>query len=247
MTRRGRRLRRASRITSGTTSATSSSTSTRTSTRCRSDSSAAWRSSARTCASSATTTRRSTSGAAARSRTSSRSPTGTPASGRSTLDDNFRSSEGVVEVGRSVAERIPAGERLPKAMVAAGHQTWERGDLLALDVRRPGRGGGVDLSTASSTMRGVPFRDTADSQSRAVCRGRTSPCCSGRSRRTPSPLVAETAAPRHPVRRQGPEPALRQPGDPGGRRHLPLHGQRDRRAGSCKALWDDADADPDRC
>ena len=34
-----------------------------------------------------------------------------------TLADNFRSSEGVVEVGRSVAERIPAGNRLPKAMV----------------------------------------------------------------------------------------------------------------------------------
>ena len=54
-----------------------------------------------------------------------------------TLDDNFRSSRGVVELGRSVAERIPASERLPKAMVAAGHQTWERGDLLALTFDDP--------------------------------------------------------------------------------------------------------------
>jgi DNA helicase-2/ATP-dependent DNA helicase PcrA len=48
-----------------------------------------------------------------------------------TLDDNFRSSQGIVEIGRSVAERIPDDERLPKAMVAAGHQKWERGDLGA--------------------------------------------------------------------------------------------------------------------
>ena len=51
------------------------------------------------------------------------------------LDDNFRSSRGVVEVGRSVAQRIPAADRLAKQMVAAGHQQWERGDLLALTFR----------------------------------------------------------------------------------------------------------------
>ena len=56
---------------------------------------------------------------------------------RVTLDDNFRSSQGVVELGRSVAERIPAGERLPKAMAAAGHQKWQRGDLLALTFDDP--------------------------------------------------------------------------------------------------------------
>lgn len=43
------------------------------------------------------------------------------------LDENFRSSKGVVELARSVAERIPSHERLPKAMIAAGYQTWERG------------------------------------------------------------------------------------------------------------------------
>ena len=39
------------------------------------------------------------------------------------------------------------------------------------------------------------------------------------------PARRRAAPPRHPVRRQGPEPALRQPGDPGGRRRLPLHGR----------------------
>src|SRR4051812_34914830 len=46
----------------------------------------------------------------------------------------------VVEVGKSIAERIPVGDRLPKAMVRAGHQSWARGDL-----RRRGRECGVDL------------------------------------------------------------------------------------------------------
>jgi DNA helicase-2/ATP-dependent DNA helicase PcrA len=49
------------------------------------------------------------------------------------LAQNFRSTEGVVRLGRSVAELIPAGERLPKAMEYASHQQWERGDLLALE------------------------------------------------------------------------------------------------------------------
>ena len=41
-----------------------------------------------------------------------------------TLDDNFRSSKGVVKLGRSVAELIPVGERLSKAMVASGTRRW---------------------------------------------------------------------------------------------------------------------------
>ena len=62
-----------------------------------------------------------------------------------TLDDNFRSTEGVVEVGRSVAELIPSGRRLPKAMVASGHQQYERGDVLALEFRGSRCRGSVDL------------------------------------------------------------------------------------------------------
>ena len=47
-----------------------------------------------------------------------------------TLDDNFRSSQGIVSLGESVAEQN--AERLPKKMVASGHQQFDRGDLLAL-------------------------------------------------------------------------------------------------------------------
>jgi DNA helicase-2/ATP-dependent DNA helicase PcrA len=83
------------------------------------------------------------------------------------LDDNFRSSRGVVELGRSVAERIPAGQRLQKAMVAAGHQTWERGDLLALTFTDPGAEARWIVDRIEH-LRGVPFRDRPDSEPRGL-------------------------------------------------------------------------------
>lgn len=79
------------------------------------------------------TTRRSTSGAGARSTTSLSFSDRYDGVRQITLVDNFRPSEGIVDVGRSVAELTPARNRLPKAMVAAGSQHYERGDLLALD------------------------------------------------------------------------------------------------------------------
>ena len=75
-----------------------------------------------------------------------------------TLDDNFRSTRGVVEVGRSVAERISAGLRLPKAMVAGGHQQWERGDLLALEFDDPDAEA-VWIADRIEAMRGLAFTD----------------------------------------------------------------------------------------
>jgi DNA helicase-2/ATP-dependent DNA helicase PcrA len=83
------------------------------------------------------------------------------------LDDNFRSSKGVVELGRSIAERIPAGRRLQKAMVAAGHQTWERGDLLALTFDDPGAEAAWIVDRIEH-IRGVPFRDGPESDPRGM-------------------------------------------------------------------------------
>lgn len=73
-----------------------------------------------------------------------------------TLDDNFRSTRGVVEVGRSVAERIPGGQRLPKAMAASGHQEWQRGDLLALEFDDPDAEAAWIVDRVEE-LRGVPF------------------------------------------------------------------------------------------
>ncbi|MGE3344752.1 MAG: ATP-dependent helicase [Vicinamibacterales bacterium] len=83
------------------------------------------------------------------------------------LDDNFRSSRGVVELGRSVAERIPANERLQKAMVAAGHQTWERGDLVALTFDDPAAEA-MWIVDRIEHLRGVRFRDDPLSEPRGL-------------------------------------------------------------------------------
>lgn len=83
------------------------------------------------------------------------------------LADNFRSSRGIVELGRAVAERLPADERLAKGMRYASHQEWERGDMLALEF-------GDDAEEARwiadhiTALRGAPFRDDPDSPARGL-------------------------------------------------------------------------------
>ena len=82
------------------------------------------------------------------------------------LDDNFRSSKGVVDLGRTVAESLPAGARLAKTMTAAGHQQWQRGDLLALTFDSP-QAEASWICDRMVELRGVPFVDGPD----AVARG----------------------------------------------------------------------------
>jgi len=84
-----------------------------------------------------------------------------------TLADNFRSSKGIVELGRSVAERIPARERLAKAMVSAENQNWERGDLLAL-IFDDSAAEAAWICERIENLRGVPFRDTPASTDRGL-------------------------------------------------------------------------------
>ena len=148
-----------------------------------------------------------------------------------TLAENFRSSEGVVEVGTSVAERIPAGSRLPKAMVRAGHQSWTRGDLIARDFADEDAEAAW-ICDRIEAMRGLAFNDTADSRgARPVVVGLRRALPVGREGCRPAGRGDAPA--RHPVRRQGPESALRQPGDPGRRRGVPLHGRPRRRRPIC--------------
>ena len=84
-----------------------------------------------------------------------------------TLADNFRSSEGIVDLGRSVAERIPAGARLSKRMEASGHQRWSRGDMLALEFNTP-KDEAERICDRLEAMRGLAFRDTASSEPRGL-------------------------------------------------------------------------------
>ncbi|RMH37478.1 MAG: ATP-dependent helicase [Nitrospirae bacterium] len=53
------------------------------------------------------------------------------------LDENFRSSRGIVETARAFIEQNST--RLPKQMVPSGHQTYEPGDIVALSFEDPDR------------------------------------------------------------------------------------------------------------
>ncbi len=84
-----------------------------------------------------------------------------------TLTENFRSSKGVVELARSVAERIPDSQRLTKRMVSAENQQWERGDLLALAFDDPAAEAAW-ICDRIEELRGVPFQDTPAAPARGL-------------------------------------------------------------------------------
>jgi len=84
-----------------------------------------------------------------------------------TLADNFRSSKGVVELGRTIAERIPESERLDKKMVAFESQAWDRGDLLALEFDDP-EAEASWICDRVQNLRGVPFHDEPAAEARGL-------------------------------------------------------------------------------
>jgi DNA helicase-2/ATP-dependent DNA helicase PcrA len=83
------------------------------------------------------------------------------------LTDNFRSSKGIVELGRSVAERLDSVERLPKRMVYASHQTWERGDMLTLQFPNS-REESEWIVKRIIELRGMPFVDNPGADTRGL-------------------------------------------------------------------------------
>jgi DNA helicase-2/ATP-dependent DNA helicase PcrA len=82
------------------------------------------------------------------------------------LDDNFRSSPAVVSLAKSVVESL-VPERLPKNMSAAGHQVFERGDLLALDFADPAEEA-TWICDRILELRGAAFHDTTGSPARGL-------------------------------------------------------------------------------
>lgn len=84
-----------------------------------------------------------------------------------TLGENFRSSKGIVELARSVAQRIPTAQRLSKTMISVDNQTWERGDLLALTFQ-DAAAEAAWICDRIEDLRGVPFVDAPGSTPRGL-------------------------------------------------------------------------------
>ncbi len=83
------------------------------------------------------------------------------------LSDNFRSSKGIVRLGRTIAEWLPDAERLPKAMEYASHQQWALGDILALEFQEPDAEANW-IADRIQALRGMPFTDTPDASPRGL-------------------------------------------------------------------------------
>ena len=72
------------------------------------------------------------------------------------LEENFRSSEGIVETARAFVEQNR--DRLPKAMKPTGSQNYEAGDIIALSFKSPEEEASYIAETAKA-LRGVAFRE----------------------------------------------------------------------------------------
>ena len=72
------------------------------------------------------------------------------------LEENFRSSEGVIETARLFVGKV--GNRLPKAMKFADAQPYEDGDVVALSFDSPEEEADHIVETIKS-LRGVAFED----------------------------------------------------------------------------------------
>jgi ATP-dependent DNA helicase UvrD/PcrA len=81
------------------------------------------------------------------------------------VEENYRSSLGVVDSARLVIEHN--GDRLPKEMVSAGSQSYERGDLLCLRFTNP-VGEAEWIAKKAKSLIGAPFRDTPDASPRGL-------------------------------------------------------------------------------
>jgi DNA helicase II / ATP-dependent DNA helicase PcrA len=82
------------------------------------------------------------------------------------IEENYRSSEGVVEAARLVVENNDP-DRLQKTMVAAASQSFERGDLLALEFTSPGYEADWIADKIKSLI-GTPFNDSPNSEPRGL-------------------------------------------------------------------------------
>lgn len=82
------------------------------------------------------------------------------------IEENYRSSSGVIEAARLVIENNDP-DRLTKKMVSADSQSFERGDLLSLEFDSSNSEAGW-IANKIKSMIGTPFQDSPDSEPRGL-------------------------------------------------------------------------------
>ena len=80
---------------------------------------------------------------------------------RIALNENFRSSEGIVKTARVFIEQNE--ERLEKAMKPASEQGYETGDIVALAFETP-KAEARHITKTAQSLRGVSFRENGESR-----------------------------------------------------------------------------------
>ena len=88
---------------------------------------------------------------------------------RMVLGENFRSSLGIVAMAQAVGERIGEDDprRQPKVMVAASHQPWQRGDMLALEWSTEEEQAQWIARKIQDSL-GIPFQDSHEAEARGL-------------------------------------------------------------------------------
>ena len=82
-----------------------------------------------------------------------------PSVDRIPLEENFRSSEGIVKTAHPFIEKNEV--RLPKAMRPTGAQTYETGDIVALSFGTP-EDEAHHIAETARTLQGVAFRESGE-------------------------------------------------------------------------------------
>jgi DNA helicase-2/ATP-dependent DNA helicase PcrA len=85
-----------------------------------------------------------------------------------TLDENFRSSSGVVDCARYVIERNDP-HRLPKHMISANEQSFQRGDVLCRNFESPEQEA-FWIAEKIRNLIGTPFKDKRGATERGLAR-----------------------------------------------------------------------------
>lgn len=84
-----------------------------------------------------------------------------------TLDDNFRSTKGIVELAHTAIREIPDKNRLSKEMNAAGHQVYEQSDLQLEEFATEEAEHDFIVKTIKN-LRGKAFSDRETSEPRGL-------------------------------------------------------------------------------